>query len=572
MNWQEKYNSLKSEMESLLKEQELLKEENAILLKNRELYYAVLEASPEPFIIYDLEGKVTYLNPAFTKMFGWTLDELLQKKLDFVPEENMPETIEAVKQLIRDGKAELPETRRYTKDRRILDIKGNSYSFNDEQGNAAGSVVILRNITEKKKMQEAISASENKFHNVMEATPDAIVIYNHEGKVSYLNPSFTKTFGWTMEELVDKRIDFIPKENLPETTDAIKRMNQGEKVELTTKRYTKDKEILDIHLTCSTFLSSNNKDIAGSIVILRDITTKVEEELQKKEERFQSIAETIPAPVIVSSHPGGDIKYINKSAGSFFRISREEFTRLNISEIFDKKVLRILKDQGRIKDYEIDGFANDGFKYYAALNMQPIQFREKDSFLSILFDLTERKKALEEITRLQDELKSKLKEKEGKYLTFLVGSEKFGISLDRIKKIMELAEITPIPNAPSFFKGFITIGKRFIPVIDLKTKLNIDTDDTDGRTCVIVVELGTNQEESIPVDIGMTVNSVSDILDLKGKEIDDPPEFGSKINIDYVYGIAKKEKDMGILINVDKLFSEDEIKLIDKNNDHDHHL
>ncbi|MCP3874248.1 MAG: PAS domain S-box protein, partial [Desulfobacteraceae bacterium] len=125
-------------------------------LESDQLHQSIMEAAPDPMVIYDMEGKVTYLNLAFTSVFGWTLEEVSGKKLDFVPQENMPETIEAVKRVSR-GEINVPfETRRYTKDRKIIDVHGSSSTYKDRNGNPAGTVVILRDVTQKQKLEHAL--------------------------------------------------------------------------------------------------------------------------------------------------------------------------------------------------------------------------------------------------------------------------------------------------------------------------------------------------------------------------------------------------------------------------------
>ena len=116
-----------------------------------EQYRLLLEASPDPIAIYDLQGNATYVNPAFVETFGWPSEELLGKRIDFVPEENMPETQQAIKQVFGPtGKVMGLDTRRFTKSGDILDIRLSAALFDDEAGNQAGLIVILRDITERK--------------------------------------------------------------------------------------------------------------------------------------------------------------------------------------------------------------------------------------------------------------------------------------------------------------------------------------------------------------------------------------------------------------------------------------
>ena len=259
------------------------KQAEGAIKQSEERYRSVMEAAPVPVVVYDIEGRVTYLNPAFAQTFGWKLEEVTGKHLNFVPEENLPETHKAVERMLRGETVRDLETRRTTKDGRILEIQGSSSTFTDQDGHPAGSIVILRDITEKKRMMAALQQSEERYRSVMEAAPDPVVVYDIEGRVTYLNPAFAQTFGWKLEEVTGKHLNFVPEENLPETHKAVERMLRGETVrDLETRRTTKDGRILEIQGSSSTFTDQDGHP-AGSIVILRDITEKkrMEAELRR---------------------------------------------------------------------------------------------------------------------------------------------------------------------------------------------------------------------------------------------------------------------------------------------------
>ncbi len=265
--------------ESELKEyQDLLEarveQRTAELTAANERYQSLLEASPDPIVLYDMDGKVMYVNPSFTRVFGWKMSEVYNTRIDFIPDENIPETIEAVKRMLRGETIQSMETRRATKNGDVIEVQGSSSTFLDREGVPAGSIVILRDVTERRKMEKSLRESEEKYRSVMEAAPDPIVVYDINGCVDYLNPAFTRVFGWTLTELKGNKIDFVPEESLPETIDAVKRMLRGETVKLLeTQRTTRDGNILQIHGSSSTFKDRDGRP-AGSVVILRDVTER----------------------------------------------------------------------------------------------------------------------------------------------------------------------------------------------------------------------------------------------------------------------------------------------------------
>ncbi|MEW6613908.1 MAG: diguanylate cyclase [Thermodesulfobacteriota bacterium] len=137
------------------------------LIEGEERYRTILDSNPDPAVIYDMDGKVVYLNPAFTSVFGWTQEERLGKKMDnFIPEEEWP----ILQKLFEEGNTNAcfldVESRRYTKEGKILDVSISGAFFKDSKGMPAGSYVTLRNITENKKMEKALRESEEKFRRL----------------------------------------------------------------------------------------------------------------------------------------------------------------------------------------------------------------------------------------------------------------------------------------------------------------------------------------------------------------------------------------------------------------------
>ena len=252
-----------------------LQKENQVLRLSEKRYRSVLEASPNPIVIYDMAGKLEYMNEAFTHVFGWEPEDFMGKKIDFVPAENMPETVATIKKLFAGEKVDLLVTRRYTKSGKILDVEISCGSFKNEDGILIGTFVILRDVTEQCKMAEALKESEERHVSVLKSSPDAIVVYDHEGRVLYMNPAFNGLFGWTLEERKDKKMDiFVPEKNRPETELMIQKVLSGETFyDIETQRYTKDKEIKEVSISGSPFCNSNG-EVVGAVSTLRDITEK----------------------------------------------------------------------------------------------------------------------------------------------------------------------------------------------------------------------------------------------------------------------------------------------------------
>ena len=124
------------------------------LRESEEKYRTVLETSLDPIVVYDMEGKVTYFNPAFTRTLGWTLEERQGKKMDlFVPDDTWPETQKMIEKVLAGENFSGFETRRYTKDGDIINVNMSAAIYKDQAGNPIGSVINLRDITEQKKLE-----------------------------------------------------------------------------------------------------------------------------------------------------------------------------------------------------------------------------------------------------------------------------------------------------------------------------------------------------------------------------------------------------------------------------------
>lgn len=122
--------------------------------QNEERNRLLLESSPDPIVVYDAEGRALYVNPAFETTFGWTQEELLGDRIDFVPPENLAETKLGVERALAGEKSVILTTKRYTKDRRILDMQISASVFKDQHGRPAGMMVVLRNITDQLRAEQ----------------------------------------------------------------------------------------------------------------------------------------------------------------------------------------------------------------------------------------------------------------------------------------------------------------------------------------------------------------------------------------------------------------------------------
>jgi purine-binding chemotaxis protein CheW len=157
--------------------------------------------------------------------------------------------------------------------------------------------------------------------------------------------------------------------------------------------------------------------------------------------------------------------------------------------------------------------------------------------------------------QLQQETRT-LQEKEGKYLTFTLANEDYGLEILKVREIIGMMDITAVPQTPEYVKGVINLRGRVIPVVDLRLKFGLEAADYGERTCIIVVEV---QSEMGSVQMGVVVDSVSEVLNINGDDIEPPPSFGTRLQNQYILGIAKAKGTIKILLNIDRVLSGEEM-------------
>lgn len=161
-----------------------------------------------------------------------------------------------------------------------------------------------------------------------------------------------------------------------------------------------------------------------------------------------------------------------------------------------------------------------------------------------------------EAARKMDALTRVLKDKEGKYLTFTLGQEEYGIGILKVREIIGMMEITYVPRTPDHVKGVINLRGKVIPVISLRSKFGIPEEEYTDRTCIIVVEI-LGAAGAIP--IGIIVDSVSEVLNISGEDIEPTPTMGSSLDTQYILGMAKVKGKVKILLDIDRVLSTDEV-------------
>jgi len=160
-------------------------------------------------------------------------------------------------------------------------------------------------------------------------------------------------------------------------------------------------------------------------------------------------------------------------------------------------------------------------------------------------------------TKVMDQALQVMTDREGKYLTFCLAGEEYGIEILKVKEIIGIMPITVVPQTPSYIKGVINLRGKVIPVIDLRLRFSLSTAEFTERTCIIVVEIAAKQGTII---MGFVVDSVSEVLNIKGTDIEPTPSFGTRLNTAFILGMAKAGDGIKILLDIDKILSAEELE------------
>jgi len=140
----------------------------------------------------------------------------------------------------------------------------------------------------------------------------------------------------------------------------------------------------------------------------------------------------------------------------------------------------------------------------------------------------------------------------GKYLTVVLAEEAYGINVLKIREIIRLQKITPVPQLPDYVKGVINLRGRVIPIVDLRVKFRLPAEFT-ARTCIVVVQVRLATERAI--QMGLIVDGVEEVVNLAEVEIEPTPDFGAKVDTSYLLGMAKVKGQVKTLLDIDRVIA-----------------
>jgi purine-binding chemotaxis protein CheW len=140
----------------------------------------------------------------------------------------------------------------------------------------------------------------------------------------------------------------------------------------------------------------------------------------------------------------------------------------------------------------------------------------------------------------------------GKYLTFRLAEEEYGLEILKVQEIIQMQAVTKVPRTPDYVRGVINLRGKVIPVIDLRKKFGITSVNDTEKTCIIVIQIAQNSGRVV---MGIIIDEVKEVLDIKAENIEETPNFGISIDTQFIMGMGKIGQSVKILLDIDKIMS-----------------
>ncbi len=145
------------------------------------------------------------------------------------------------------------------------------------------------------------------------------------------------------------------------------------------------------------------------------------------------------------------------------------------------------------------------------------------------------------------------------FLTFKLVDEVFALDIGKVREVLDFTTITKVPRTPEFMRGVINLRGSVVPVVDLKLKFGMSRTDKTVNTCIIIIEVSVDGETSV---LGALADAVQEVIDLEPGHIEPAPKIGTRLNTEFIKGMGKRDDRFVILLDIDKVFSSDELVLV----------
>jgi purine-binding chemotaxis protein CheW len=154
------------------------------------------------------------------------------------------------------------------------------------------------------------------------------------------------------------------------------------------------------------------------------------------------------------------------------------------------------------------------------------------------------------------EIKEKEEMVQQQYLTFFLADEEYAINIQRVKEIIEYTTVTKVPKVPGWIRGVINLRGNVVPIVDLTVRFGLEERPVTKTTCIVIVEVEQDSERTV---MGVIADAVNQVIDLAPKDIEEPPAFGTRVRLEYLFGMGKLGKKFALILNIDSVLSNTEL-------------
>jgi len=154
------------------------------------------------------------------------------------------------------------------------------------------------------------------------------------------------------------------------------------------------------------------------------------------------------------------------------------------------------------------------------------------------------------------------------YLSFDLDDEVFALDISKVREVLEYTSVTKVPQTPDFMKGVINLRGNVVPVIDMRLKFGMSGTEKTVNTCVIIVEVSLDGESTV---LGAMADSVQEVFELESDQIEPAPRIGTRLNTDFIKGMGKRDNEFIIILDIDKIFTWDEMGILRDRGTHKSH-
>jgi purine-binding chemotaxis protein CheW len=154
------------------------------------------------------------------------------------------------------------------------------------------------------------------------------------------------------------------------------------------------------------------------------------------------------------------------------------------------------------------------------------------------------------------EIKEKEEVVQQQHLTFFLADEEYAINIQRVKEIIEYTVVTKVPKVPEWIRGVINLRGNVVPVVDLTVRFGLEESPVTKTTCIVIVEVEQDSERTV---MGVIADAVNQVIDLGPEDIEEPPAFGTRVRLEYLFGMGKLGKKFALILNIDSVLSNTEL-------------